>query len=294
MKLRIISILVLILSFTSCEKEINLDYPQTPVNLVLNSSLLSGDTAKAFLGLSIPYENLGLPPYIDYGTLELFENGNLVGTAQVCKRELRVFETQDTIYTYCFDHIVNENSNYKIVARAPNFDRIQGETEIAKTAEIINPQITATDRFSFTIVDDPDEDNYYFFQIFIDDTVNGFINLDGFMTTQDLTIEMLGFIDDLLAVPTGENTGSIGFISDEFFNGGTKKVDMGTLFSIGQSRLRVLVTSCSKSYFEYSRTSILSNNNGDSPFGEPYQVHSNVSNGYGLVGSFKDTMLILR
>jgi hypothetical protein len=291
--------LLIITGFVSCQTEIKLDYPETQENLVLNSHIQAGDSLSIYLSSSLPYENLDSPPYLKNGRVRVFKDGLFLEEATVCK-SFTLNTSSDTVYQYCIEHVALSGSEYELRASAPNLESIQGKTRVVSMPQISNVQ-SQNNRVSFTITDTPNESNFFFFELVEDDILE--ITLDTAInsafsvpiTTQDLTIEMLGFSDEITDLPTGENIGITGFLNDSFFANGAKTIDFGLefipLFASGMDTIRLRVASCSESYFEYKRSAILANQGNTNPFTEPYQVYSNVSNGYGVVGSSLDTII---
>lgn len=293
---------LLILLLFSCEENILIDYPEAQTNLVLNANLIPGDTLNARLGLSVPYTNRTPPPYIKDGDIEVFEDGVFIGNMSVCKSESRSFQSTDSIYTYCLAAVCDPHKNYKLIASHKDYPSTNGETKSTSLPNISNVTfgIGPVNDFinvpiSFIINDDPSVKNYYFFEVLNFDSITGsFFDFDFSLSTLDLTIEMLGESEDILEIPTGESSGKKGFLSDHLFNGQQKKVNITLQFTQGFTNY-LKVTSCSESFYQYSRLDILSLIvPGENPFSEPYQTYSNVSNGYGVVGSSKDTVIVLK
>lgn len=282
---------ILVFGFSSCEDPISIDFPGAEKNLVLNSLLQNGDTIKAMISESLPYTDLSQPSSLNNGSLRLYKNGIWISNAKICERELLNDEFKDSTYTYCFDQIAEDNSQYKIVASTDQYNAIEGETSTNSRVELKNVVFNGTNTFSFEIDDNPNENNFYFFRIGY-----RYIELEEneelvFLNAQDLSIEMIGFSDDVISFPSSENVGTVGFINDKTFNGRKKTIILKTGFMPESGIINFILSSCSEEYFDYSRTSLRAQLSSNDLFSASPEIYSNVSNGYGLVGSTWDTLI---
>lgn len=286
-----IATLIIVLGFTSCENEIDIDFPGAEKNLVLNSLIKNGDTIKAMISESLPYTDLGQHSSLKNGTLRLYQNGVFLANAKICKRELLNDSYKDSTYTFCFDHLAQDNSHYKIIARTDEYNQIEGQTITNCPVKVESVKFNGTNTFSFVIDDNPTEKNYYFFNIgykFIEQEASE--NLV-FLNAQDLSIEMIGFSDEVISFPSSENVGNYGFIDDQTFNGQKKTIILRIGFIPENGIVNFNLSSASEEYYNYSRTSIRAQFSSNDLFSTPSEIFSNVSNGYGLVGSTSDTII---
>lgn len=287
----VVILFVLFLTLAACTEPIDIDYPEATENLVLNALISEGDTIKTTISKSQPYTVIKSPPSLDDGDLDLYENNSWVAKAYLCERELNSSFASDTSYIYCFDYVAKQNKKYTIEARTDEFEMIKGTTELAPKIEVIvNPKTSST-FIGFTIKDNPNEINYYHFQLLSSDSTFGWTDQLITMSTQDLTIEMIGFNSEVVSIPDGENIGNYAFLTDELFNGKEKNVLISLSFSGNPLNLSFRVQSCSRSYYEFLRTAYNRYTNTNDVISPPTQVFSNVSNGYGLVGSNWDTVI---
>ena len=287
-------ICLLLVGLSSCEDDIDIDFPEGGSNLVLNALIKNGDSIKASISESLPYQELELPSSLNNGLLSLYKDGVWVSNAQICKREVLINQFKDSTYTYCFNHLAEENSLYKIQASSPDYSIVAGETFSGTAAKFENLHFNGDRTFSFEINDNPEEENYYFFNISYKDTVNNSNALLLFLSIPDLTIEMVGGSDEVLSFPSSENVGLMGFVNDKSFNGKRKTINIQTISSTGFGYYDLKLTSCSKEYFQFSKTSLRAQYLFNNLFSSPTDVYSNVSNGYGIVASTWDTLVRFR
>lgn len=284
-------ILLFVFGIYSCEDTIDIDFPEAGNNLVLNVLVQNGDSITAKISQSLPYQELALPPSLNNGLLSLYKDGVWISNANICRKEVLIDNYLDTTYTYCFNHLAEERSRYKIVASTDEFSAIEGETFLGRAGKIENVQFNGLQNFSFVIDDNPDEENYYFFSLTYRDTVNNsngyLLNLDA----PDLSIEMIGTSDEVISFPSSANLGTNGFLDDKTFNGKKKKILIYASFASGFGHRDLKITSCSMEYYQFFRTSLRAQFLFNNLFSYPTDVFSNVSNGYGMVGSSWDTVV---
>ena len=231
--------------------------------------------------------------------LVFFKNGQFLENAVVCKQTVHPY-LGDTMYEYCINQVCETAAYYEVRAIAPGFDQINGSTYIPQKPLVSNVSHSGGN-ISFTLTDNKNEKNYYFFEMFQKNLEAGFATDPNFtdfietLSTYDLTIEMLGEGDEFITEPSGENIGKRGFLTDEFFVDGQKEINfrLAYISTNPLDTFKLRVVSCSQSFYEYSRSVLLEDLGNDNPFAEPYQFYSNVSNGYGLVGSSPDTVMVI-
>lgn len=277
----------------SCEDPISIEFPETEKNLVLNSLIKTGDTINAFISESQPYSELENPESLKEGNLDLYQEGVWISKGRLCKTEQLPDGYRDSTYTFCFDHVAEVNQHYKIVASTSKFDPIEGSTIVPPSAKLKNVIPFGGNSVQFSIEDDPQKENFYFFTISYSDSLNIQEPFDVAIDVPDLTIEMIGFSDEIIDFPSGENIGVAGFFDDKSFNGGTKIIAARTAFTSGSGVYSLNLFSCSEAYYQYYRTSIRVSLNNNGLFSNPVDVFSNISNGFGIVGSVWDTTVSL-
>lgn len=290
MKLKFYFFAILFISLCSCEDNINIDFPEAEENLVLNSLIRNGDSIKVNLGKTISYTDLSQPPSVGTGKLDLYKDGLWHSTGFVCQKVKSDDAYKDTTYTFCFNHIAQEKSHYRIVASSDGFDPIMGSTNTASSAKIENWLLSNSSSFSFDIVDNGNENNYYFFTVTRTDTFGQQEDELVTLQTQDLILELIGSADEVVNLPSGESIGTIGFVEDISFNGKRKSIVL-TGFFFNNGILKLNFYSCSESYYQFYRTSFRSQFLTNNILFSQSEVYSNVSNGYGLVGSVWDTVI---
>ena len=328
------------LLLASCEKEIEFNGKQTDAKLVINSLVEPNEPVKAYVGKSYFFlDNNESTQAPDDVAVSLFVNGNFIGTME---RHI------DTVYWggYLWDENGNELPNYslktsffndyrpqvgdvvKIVASAPGFDDVEGETSaLPKTLNYsmsvevtqwsddyyptYNPQTDDFDgdslrqiwgKMDLTItINDPNPGQTDLFRLLLSsrsvyDVENRWtvsFEYDDPIFGTNLENEFVDF-SDLDLSPTGVFT-------DVFFDGSSYhlkikdlyfNMDLGEDYNPDFYRAPFTLEHLSKEYYNYLNTC----EQGDVEFQfftEPVQTYSNVKGGYGLVaGHTVDTLWV--
>jgi hypothetical protein len=107
---------------------------------------------------------------------------------------------------------------------------------------------------------------------------------------------LIGSFSDVISLPSGETYGVKGYISSPSFdqNGEKRVVIEASNLALVDIPAFLKVSSSSESFYQFSRTkSLVTATSLDNPFAEPYEIFSNISNGYGIVASYQDTFIKL-
>ena len=275
----------------SCIKDVNIDIPGSTPQPVLNVLLQTGDSiVNASINISVPYQSTRQPSYVGNAAVNLYENGVWAGLLEVCERNpFFNNNTNDTQYVYCIPYPVQAGYTYRVVADIPGFPTISGQTTVPGKAEISTIRLdSATQLLTFRISDNEPAINYYRIEIHNVDTLSPGLSSQLSFSTKDYSLELLGASNELVDLPIDDPIGTYVFTTDELFPGGAKEIQL-TLFlkdPLNSSQLSILITKCSKEFYEFSRTNILNTFNGGNPFNEPVQIYTNIEDGLGIVGAF--------
>jgi len=278
-----------ILLITSCEKDIKVDVPQQGARLVLNSVNILGERFRIRLGNTVPVQNYNgnKQPDIPNATIILFENEVPADTLEYHPDEAEYVSEISSRLGY----------TYKIQAMAPGFPSVEATAETPVTVPMTlgyEPNI-ATNRFneqmdglnaSFT---DPLQtaNDYYRLRI-IKAGMTYQYYAGGCIESADRDIENLldQTIGDILCY-SGEGI----FCNDRSFNGLPKTVSLLIKHSELQpvpdsngnnSYIMVWLDHISEPYYKYLKTTAYLIHNNSSPFAEPTNASTNISNGYGI------------
>ncbi|HBF21390.1 MAG: hypothetical protein CMI36_08145 [Owenweeksia sp.] len=274
-----------------CTKTIKIDIPGSEPQPVLNVLLQTGDDiVNASLNMSVPFESTDEPTYPGDALVRLYDNDSLAGILEICERNPVYNENSiDTQYIYCMPYPVQAGHTYKVEADIPGFKTISGQSTAPFTPDVQNLKYDSFSRaLQFTIRDNDPASNYYRIEITAIDTsgISGFGQV--VFSTADYSLELLGATNELIDLPVEDPSGTYAFTSDQVFSGGVKTIQLsllgGDLSSTAQ--YMVIVTHCSKEFYDFSRTNIIHTFNGNNPFNEPVQLFSNIKNGLGIVAAF--------
>lgn len=280
-----------LLIFSSCVKEIDMDFPDAESKLTLSCILQPGEVIKAHLTSTVPFSQVNGSPYYRDGLITLYENGKLVDTLSVCEGRFR--ESQhDTAWIYCSSYPVTQGNTYLVKAVKAGFPEIHGTTTIPQKGKVIDIQSFDDDEFGepFEIVVQDAGSGHHFYLLEIRSNDGTTQPLIADLASDDPTISLFSQIG-VLQLPNEERIGTKAFFTDEYFSGNTKKIKVRASFAgIGEAN-EVLLYSVSKEYYDYVKTLAINRAVGESPFSEPLPVKTNVNNGFGLVGSVNVTTI---
>ncbi len=277
----------------SCTKEIDIDYPEMPKQLNLNSVLTAGQSVTASLSSTLPFGEGGLSPSYKNGLITLIENGVLIDTLKICGATFRP-SANDTAWTYCSNHIVKQENEYELRAYVNGFPEVSGKTYIPKKAIVhkILSEEDGDEGVPFEIqMEDPDADeNFYILEMRYE--AFGVDSTIGYLSTTDPTLNL--YSSAQLGVPQFRNNRSDAnkmFFTDKYFDGNIKKLVLRVDFDYGVEANKLVLRSVSKQHYEYYRNLEINKGVANNPFSEPLRVKSNVTNGFGLVGGVNETVV---
>ena len=274
-----------------CTKDVKIDIPGSEPQPVLNVLLQEGDDmVNASLNISVPFKSTDKPTSPGNALVRLYDNDALAGILEICERNAIFNENSiDTQYVYCLPYPVEAGHTYKVVADIPGFKTISGQSTTPFVPDVQNLKYDGINRdIQFTIRDNDPATNYYRIEITAVDTtgISGFEQV--VFSTSDYSLELLGDTDELIDLPIEDPSGTYAFTSDQLFSRGVKTIRLSPLggeLNINAQYV-VMVTHCSKEFYDFSRTHIIHTFNGGNPFNEPVQIFSNIDNGLGIVAAF--------
>lgn len=311
--------IVLVLSiFTfACSEPIDIDIEDQDRVLVVNSVINPDSLIKVNLARSLSVkESDSSFKFIENATVEIYENGTLIDELSHSKNGY-----------YISSHKPKENTTYKLIAKAANFEPAQSEIKIGMpvpikslTADIEVESYTETwwdeetqTEFDTTIYyivsersfinvsfdDNPNEENYYFLALYTYQDVYEYLPPN---YEEVYMGEKLQPIDYNNASLSYENyyysNGLVGYaISDDFFNGQTYSSNLDLyLWSVPKKPyIYVQLLSINKEFFDFVTSYNKYEESTYNPFAEPVNVRSNIENGFGIFTGYstsKDSVKI--
>lgn len=282
--------LLSLLILTSCEKvfkkTIDYEIPREEDKIVISSRLVAGDSARAFLSTSV-YSMDTLEPAQDFeSTVKLYENGVFVEELQPDGNGV-FYEPGNYVGT----HPIMAGKTYKVEASRPGFKTAYGENLVPAPVSITRSSISTSQaqqeyRLQVDFKDPAGEGDYYYFFITLEN--QSFGGRGVLFSTLDPTVEVFDNYNDPFSDEQG-TSGYEGYLSDQYFNGGTKRLDLDvqTYFNGPTPDTNITVVfnlyHISMDYYQHEKTKAAQDQSDGGLFSEPVQVYTNIVNGYGVV-----------
>ena len=302
----------LISGLYSCEKEIQLDFPEFTPKLVVNSIFEADVPWNVFVTKS---RNI----------FEIIDDSPLID-AQVKITDLSLNEfyflshSQDGIYTHP-DYNPVEGNVYFIEVAHPEHMTVTARAKIPKAinVEIVSKEIVEFEgkqaiKLEFDIKDDPDDDNYFIYEI-----VNLFKS-----KTQDFTGQ--NFVESPIKIWLSTLDGNTGyitdgtkkqsklFVTDKKFRGSILNTSLVSYIEFDEavgldgkeisnddyildfSNTKLKVVAASKDLYEYYKTVelVIQQKTLNSSISTPIKPYTNITNGLGIFAGFSSTIITLQ
>ncbi len=282
-----------ILAVSACEKEIAYDWPETEPKLSMFGVISPTDSQK------VVFPNDSIWWYSTVNHIEIGQTSSLFNVqeqrflydAKVVSYENGTFKDslEEVLYAGLFEAKNFEiGKSYTIRASKTGFKEIEATVLVPDTVVIISPEFNKSDRTLTFSFNDPIGLNFYSFNI----------SADGFpltFYTNNKEIETFQYMrfDTILIPSPGEyvTSGFTGYLKDNSFDGTTKKIEitLGNYLELLNEDITITLSAINYDYYEFFRTYAAYFATKDNPFAENVQVHSNVNNGVGLLGTQSST-----
>lgn len=302
---RILSILFLVVVFTSCEKTfttiVDIQIPHTPEMSVECANFPEIDSTifglKATKGLS----DTGYCPVISNAVVQLYENDVLMSTMTYYANS-GIYSTPFTAYT--------AGKTYTVKASAPGYPAIEAsdimpstpgnfQVEHIENALKMNFQGSPDAWFDeFKISFDDQASTQDFYAINIDNSIENLLQSNDMWTRGKYTVDP--DVDANAGGDIGDNANiyyNKVYLTDKNFNGKRKTivlyVENGMIGPTPQPNFQpwfLRFDNLSENAYKYEKTKWLYQMSDGNPFAEPVLIHNNVKNG---VGSFRLMKTIL-
>ena len=306
MKKKLNLIILLIISLTECKTVIDINIPEEPPELVINSTLIAGEYFKVNLSQSQHILNEKDFEPVSGATVDIYENGTFLTTLPDSAKGNYISATYKP----------QKGGNYKITVSKKGFKDASAQVIIPlhspsvkdvklDTIEVIEVDKTVTYlRFDIELKDNINTENYYDISIvktswYYDYNNNlippalidsGFVTSQLFLETKDLGLEEF------------QSYGQHIIFNDNLFNGKTYHInilsdlyneDAGMYDEAGKTTFSIKVANTSQSYYLYEISTMLQNWTQGDLLAEPVQVYNNINNGYGVFGAINASTTIL-
>ncbi len=282
------SLLLTLLAFISCEKEIQYKGEGKDPVLVLNGITENDSTFKIYLERSyffLSNESQG-DKYI--------KTGATVTLTNLSSGEIFTMTNSTIDNKYEFPFITNQNVKFKIDVSHPDYESISSEMTTVPKISLIDVDTSSfetdygTRKKAILKWNDPVGENYYFVKV---STFNPDANykIEYFFSCLDPVFEDGGSSIE------GPNEYSEIYFTDKLFNGKEKKLEIDFYsYPVDSAQSTPIYTykliSMNKETYQYFISLNKFSNAGF--FTEPVKVFSNIKNGFGIFGSMNYSQIV--
>lgn len=266
----------------SCEQIIEIDLPEQPSRLVVNSAFTPDSTWKARVTFSTDIQDANGPQPVQNAVVLIQENGATLDTLR---------HAYEDVYHSVLGTTPQAGHTYTLTASAPGFENVSGSDHVPhpvapvaitwRDSVLYDPFNGYSGEVSFQIHDPAGEENFYV------------LNVYGIDTVYELSDTLLYFNPLFLAFqdPIMEWDAYLGSVlfHDATFDGATRtlKVQLASdEYSWYAGRLVLGLSSASAAYYRYTQTLSSYFETGFNPFAEPVRVHSNMTAGMGIFAGY--------
>lgn len=277
---KIFSILIISQALLSCETTIDFEIPREDPKITIDTRIMAGDSLRAFIGTSEYVLSPKNPKLDGKATVYLYENGAKV--AELKPRLFSIFNANDSIFYYRTDYIPKPQQVYKLEVSRPGFNTATGQTVVKAPVSVSGVTFdTSSYRVNLTFTDPSGAGDYYRVASYY------YINdrqFSLYISSTDRAIDFIdGFEDDPFS-SNEESGGEYGYISDEYFDGKSKritvKINDGQL--LPADSLFFEISRINEDFYLHEKSKAASRVS-DGFFSEPVQIYNNIENGYGIV-----------
>ena len=294
MKKSIILIISFGFIFLACEKEIKLKESEIKSRIVVNSLFEANDTLKITLSESrdILHNNGGTLPAMTGATAKLSDNsGQALGDF--------VHDGEGVYYLPNFKPLAGET--YSLSVEKTGFDPISAKNRIPEVITISNiDTLRKADymNIDITFTDNSASENYYSVVLIAKTAYEyevepGVVMIDTFADSWVCTKDLNTFGN---ADPEGDICSENGLlVRDQNFNGSTYTFTAKKYLDSDPYEIIVILKSISPDLYKYRTTLQNYNEVQGNPFGEPVQVFSNITDGFGIFAGqsvYADTIVL--
>lgn len=283
--MKYISLIILVALTLSCRKEIPVNVPDRERKIVLNT-LIQADglfEARVFRSNHVQDRTFELL-YLNNATVGVYENNTLV---EVLPR------VEEGFYKSINSRAV-AGHEYEFRVAVPNLPSCSGTGKVLEPVSIIEIDSIGSMNFEFDefydtyeqiyqvyeikFNDDANEDNYYRLKV----SSNNNDSYDPIDWRGDISVE-----SNDVAIEVWPYFDGYYYFSDVLFNGEQYNFTVGLQsYESGEKPVNVYLEHISKDFFMYIRSAdFQSETKNDALFSQTVQVLSNISNGFGIVGT---------
>ena len=278
---------ILLMSLTSCIKELPFDPDIEASKLVINSYFSSDSLWEVRLTQSRSVVDTSSFDLVQNGVVNIRDgNGNLVTS---------LTDQGEGLFSSATE-FPQTGTTYRIEASAPGFETVSAEDRLPSTFQILSfdtlttwfQDSSRTMEFEITFQDPPGEENFYEIGFFREFEVYNFFEEDTSIVyapfpfnCTDPNIETTQEVEDAL-----ENLFDRVWLPDATFDGEIYTIK----FTLPRSILddpferdaNLVFANGSEAYFLHRKSQITADIANGNPFAQPVQVYTNIEGGYGI------------
>ena len=288
---------VLAVLLGACETVVEVPLPEHEAQVVAQSFFAPDSLWKVQVSNTVSFTSLAEPVGVVDATVEIWEGERLV--ERLPHRGAGTYASAA--------RTPERGKQYTLRVSAPGHADAEGQARLPEPPQVvafkqypieidtlIGLHVT---RFEIELADPPGEDNFYGLQLRQQIEIinynasevtttpwrrSSFASKDPVFNDSDVFDPEIRFYQDAL-------------FNDDFFAGRTytlefeiRYTDRGTDPNIEVNRsFQIFFQSVSEDYFRYWKTAELQDQVGENPFAEPVQVHSNMTNGFGIFAGYR-------
>lgn len=285
--MRYLFFVVVAIMFFSCEKEIDMTFPEKDRRITINAEIKSDSIVQVHLSKSI-------------GVLELDKNADSIADAAVFLYENNVLLEQlhyvDSGY-YRSSTKAKPNAIYKLQVNHKTYPTASAQTRIPskvmitkidtvtkKVDDQMNSYMALHHKITFT--DPADEDNYYALTVY--GSYMEYIYDDWYYMVKDSIkrTEKQYITSTDMVLEDGVGSDNVLLFTDNLINGRTYSLEcmINSYYGWG-STYQFHLKSISKDLYLYLMSKQKSGYTKNNPFAEPVTVYNNITNGFGILGA---------
>lgn len=303
-------LLLAILTWGGCEKELNMELPGQEPQLVVNGEFNPDSTWRLMISTSRPAQSRQYLPLINNATVEISEKQGWTETLQF----------RDDSF-YISSHKPRPGKTYQVKVIAPGYEPVTAESTVPPNTSISiidtgREEVNGTSYFKMGIeFKDKSTEDFY--------TIDG--NIKAYQYIAELRNDTLKVVDSVLVFYTMEllsdnvlfkdlmgaglegEQRNLAYINgeeftDQLFNGSKYRLDVfinparlipGGPPPVQRKRivsLNIKLKTLSRDLFLYTRSYKAHKSTAFNPFAEPVRVYSNITGGYGIFAAYNQNV----
>lgn len=274
MPTRLLYLLIAVIVFSSCEKQVTLGLPIADNKPILNLLMNKDSMIMARVTLSARINEYDGVPEVKNADVNLYEDG-------IFKEKLMPIVFSGRTW-YHGNTLAKVGATYRVTAAVPDHKEVAGSDLVPDTVAIEEIKYNLTQEgttINVQLRDDPAVQNYYRVRLFSygKSANNNMQKYQSTFETQDATVD---FFNDKERLEF--------YTTDALFNGRSPRFVFKTEFNQYSIRnnysLIIEITSLTYNSYSYLNSAFMAQEKNDDPLSEKAMVFNNIENGLGIVG----------